>query len=140
MNTNDYRNAPSNIGPQAATWKDKPHRLVYDLCSEIERLINGDGKYPKVLTHYGKHGSHQVVVLDKEQEQQAWLAMFRFLDECEQFYEDLDSDQLEWCEAARQGDSDSARWLIGTRCNYEYERVEMESTHTPASLMRELDK
>lgn len=36
MNTDDYRNAPDGIGPQAAEWKDKPHRLVYDLCSRVE--------------------------------------------------------------------------------------------------------
>jgi hypothetical protein len=35
--TRDYRNAPSNIGPLAFEWQDKPHRLVYDLCREIER-------------------------------------------------------------------------------------------------------
>ena len=33
----DYRNAPSGIGPLAADWKDKPHRLVYDLCRRVER-------------------------------------------------------------------------------------------------------
>lgn len=38
MNTDDYRNAPSGIGPLAAEWKDKPHRLIYDLCGEVERL------------------------------------------------------------------------------------------------------
>lgn len=38
INTADYRNAPSGIGPRAAEWKDKPHRLVYDLCTEVERL------------------------------------------------------------------------------------------------------
>lgn len=36
-NTDDYRNAPSGIGPLSAEWKDKPHRLIYDLCREIER-------------------------------------------------------------------------------------------------------
>lgn len=36
--TDDYRNAPSGIGPLAATWKDKPHRLLYELCREVERL------------------------------------------------------------------------------------------------------
>ena len=36
--TDDYRNAPGGTGPQAATWKDKPHRLVYDLCREVESL------------------------------------------------------------------------------------------------------
>jgi hypothetical protein len=37
-NIDDYHNAPSGIGPQAAEWKDKPHRLIYDLCGEIRRL------------------------------------------------------------------------------------------------------
>ena len=30
----DYRNAPSE-GPLHATWKDKPHRIVYDLVSAL---------------------------------------------------------------------------------------------------------
>ena len=34
----DYRMAPSGEGPLAAEWKDKPHRLIYDLCSEVDRL------------------------------------------------------------------------------------------------------
>ncbi len=38
VNTQDYRVAPGGDGPHAATWNDKPHRLIYDLCSEIERL------------------------------------------------------------------------------------------------------
>jgi hypothetical protein len=38
LNTADYRLAPSGQGPQADQWADKPHRLVYDLCSEVERL------------------------------------------------------------------------------------------------------
>ena len=38
IRTRDYRLAPSGEGPHADTWKDKPHRLVYDLCAEIERL------------------------------------------------------------------------------------------------------
>jgi hypothetical protein len=36
--TEDYRNAPSGIGPLAAQWADKPHRLVYDLAGEVERI------------------------------------------------------------------------------------------------------
>lgn len=36
MKLDDYRNAPSGDGPLAPTWKDKPHRLVYDLCRKIE--------------------------------------------------------------------------------------------------------
>lgn len=34
----DYLGAPSGIGPLAHTWADKPHRLVYALIDEIERL------------------------------------------------------------------------------------------------------
>lgn len=36
--TGAYRQAPSGIGPLAHEWSDKPHRLVYDLASEVERL------------------------------------------------------------------------------------------------------
>lgn len=38
INTQDYRLAPSGEGPLAHEWKDKPHRLIYDLCGEVERL------------------------------------------------------------------------------------------------------
>lgn len=40
--TEDYRKAPSNDGPFAYTWRDKPHRLVYDLeqaCESLSRLL-----------------------------------------------------------------------------------------------------
>jgi hypothetical protein len=33
-----YRFAISGEGPEAYTWEDKPHRLVYDLCARIEEL------------------------------------------------------------------------------------------------------
>lgn len=36
--TKDYREAPSGVGPRAADWKDKPTRLVYELCGEVEAL------------------------------------------------------------------------------------------------------
>lgn len=36
--TSDYRLAPSGEGPLAYTWDDKPHRLVYDLCGEVDTL------------------------------------------------------------------------------------------------------
>ena len=37
--TDDYRNAVSGEGEYGSLgyeWSDKPHRLVYDLCSEVE--------------------------------------------------------------------------------------------------------
>jgi len=36
--TYHLRLAPSGEGDYAYTWKDKPHRLIYDASSEIERL------------------------------------------------------------------------------------------------------
>lgn len=33
-----FRQAISGDGSRAYEWQDKPHRLVYDLCAEIERL------------------------------------------------------------------------------------------------------
>lgn len=38
INTADYRLAPKGGGPLATTWEDKAHRLIYDLCAEIERM------------------------------------------------------------------------------------------------------
>ena len=36
--TADYRKSVSEGGPMYAAWENKPHRLVYDLCDEIDRL------------------------------------------------------------------------------------------------------
>ena len=38
FDTQTYRIAPGGEGDQAFNWKDKPHRLIYDLCEEIELL------------------------------------------------------------------------------------------------------
>lgn len=56
--TNDYRNAPGGDDPLGATWKDKPHRLVYDLCSELERLNNGEwtAEWPTEVGSYWCYG------------------------------------------------------------------------------------
>jgi hypothetical protein len=45
----DYRSLPNgdeSFGGLAYEWKDKPHRIIYDLCGEIERLR----KIVRVLT------------------------------------------------------------------------------------------
>jgi hypothetical protein len=36
--TEPYRLAVEGIGPLAYDWEDKPHRLVFDLCAELEYL------------------------------------------------------------------------------------------------------
>lgn len=40
----DCRDAMNGEGPRAYDWSDKPHRLIYDLCREIERLSALKGK------------------------------------------------------------------------------------------------
>lgn len=37
----DYLDALSGVGPLAHDWRDKPHRLVYDLVAEVRRLRGG---------------------------------------------------------------------------------------------------
>jgi hypothetical protein len=36
MNTQDFRDAVNGDGPLANEWKDKPHRLIYDLCNAVD--------------------------------------------------------------------------------------------------------
>lgn len=38
--TDDYRKAPGGDGNSilVLNWNDKPHRLIYDLCNEVDRL------------------------------------------------------------------------------------------------------
>jgi len=36
--TYECRMAVSGKGPRAYDWEDKPHRLIYDLCREVERF------------------------------------------------------------------------------------------------------
>lgn len=39
LDTAEYRQAVSGGDTELAyTWKDKPHRLIYDLCSEVDHL------------------------------------------------------------------------------------------------------
>lgn len=33
-----FRLAMSGEGDRAHEWEDKPHRLIYDLCEELERI------------------------------------------------------------------------------------------------------
>lgn len=37
-NSRDYRDAPNGDGPHATAWKDKPHRLLWDVCDDLDRL------------------------------------------------------------------------------------------------------
>lgn len=141
MNTQDYRLAPGGEGPQASTWIDKPHWLVYDLCREIERLqgaLTTEG-YPKLLIHRGKHGNRYILITDKSQEHDAWLMMFRTLDEWDDCYYEVRGDEVKAYAAAKGGCGRAARFLLLVREGYEYESVEIEHLDTPQTMKGHLD-
>jgi len=89
----DYYNAPSGEGPLAAQWIDKPHRLLYDLCTVLEQAgfcepttaekkpvaigywVFGIIARNESLVHWGKAGGTESPFTDKrEAELQAeWL-------------------------------------------------------------------
>jgi hypothetical protein len=56
MDTKKYREAPSGLGPLATSWNDKPHRLIYDLCAEIEELQSKMAK----LVVYAEHAEYRL--------------------------------------------------------------------------------
>lgn len=159
MNTEEYRLAPSNMGPLAATWKDKPHRLVYDLCSEVgclqsklevaeinqdryRKLIRGESNYLKLLIHRDKYGDYYLLVPSKEDELYAWLLMFRRIDEACGYYDEtgMDTDELNLYRAAKEGVGTAARKFLILRGQYEYEYVYIQSIDTALSLCKKLDK
>ena len=52
LNYDNFRNAPSGLGPLAFTWKDKPHRLLYDLCDDAVRWKAEAERLRSALEHY----------------------------------------------------------------------------------------
>jgi Lar family restriction alleviation protein len=59
----DYMQAPSGIGPLAFTWKDKPHRLVYDLVKVLRAASSGQaGAGPRALKPCPFCGSENVML------------------------------------------------------------------------------
>jgi hypothetical protein len=72
--TADYRDSMAKGGPMWGAWKNKPHRLVYDLCCEIERreeerlAMLGEAEDPPLPPGFAacgrlaeKYGGHVVV-------------------------------------------------------------------------------
>ncbi len=97
-------------------------------------------RYPMVLVHEGKHCNNYVVATNKEEEDLAWLAMFRLLDKYEHYYDDyMEPDEQELYEQAKRGNAKSARWLLETRTDYEYERVSVELAHSPKEFLASLE-
>ncbi len=100
-------------------------------------------QYPYLLVHRGKHDDRYIVANNNEEEQLAWLAMFRALDEWDGYYgggEDMDGDEQAWYEGAKAGDWQCAKWLLDYRSDYEYEHVFGECISTPSELMEKLNE
>jgi hypothetical protein len=67
INTQDYINATSGIGPLAKEWTDKPHRLVYDLVREllaVQRVL--DTQTPKTVLVFGDCSSGRFYLVLKD--------------------------------------------------------------------------
>ena len=47
--THDLRIAVSGEGPRAYEWQDKPHRLLYDACTAIEKLEADNARLREAL-------------------------------------------------------------------------------------------
>ncbi len=90
-------------------------------------------KMYKVLVFHEKYGVVYVSARDDAEEQKAYLFLFNLLDDmgCYSYEDALDVDEQVWYADARRGNAQSAKWLIGNRCDYEYERVEVEWVTVP---------
>ena len=77
-----------------------------------------------------KHGDYPVYARNGAEHARAYLHLFNLMDG-HGFYGDLDGDEAVWCEEARQGDAKSARWLLDTRTDWEYEQIREISPVTP---------
>lgn len=84
----------------------------------------------------GKHGDWLVFARTEEEDLAAHLLLFRCCDELG-FYFDLDGDQAEWYEKAKQGDGQAAKWLLGCREDYEYERLYVEWVDAPTDKLED---
>jgi len=73
-----------------------------------------------------KHGDYPVYARDDAEKDRAWLHLFNLLDGHGYYTPDsLDGDEVAWCEEARQGNAQSAAWLLDCHSRYEYEGIEI---------------
>ena len=79
----------------------------------------------KILIWKSKHGDVYVYARTPKEEARAWLYLFKCMDEM-YYYCDLDGDEVDAYKAAKSGDAQGARWLIGIRSGCAYETVEIE--------------
>lgn len=96
--------------------------------------------YPKILTHYGKHGNTQIFCINESREKEAWIAMFHILNQDFQYeeYYCLDDDEGMAFDAAKKGDWKAAKWFCGLRSCREYERTEIESVSGPRTFFERM--
>lgn len=96
--------------------------------------------YPKILTHYGKHGNTQIFCINESREKEAWIAMFHIMDLEFSYGEyELEGDEPMAYDLAMKGDWKAARWFLALRSDGEYERTDIESVSKPRDLLEQYD-
>jgi len=80
-----------------------------------------------------KHSDYLVYARDDAERDRAYLHLFILMDDYGSYNYDLNEDQIVWYEEAKQGNAQSARWLLDTRSDqrYEYEEIEVIYPVTP---------
>lgn len=84
----------------------------------------------KILVWNEKHGDVLVYARTPKEEARAWLYLFKMMDGMG-YYGDLEGDEVDAYKRAKGGDAQGAKWLLGIRSDYEYERVEEEYPVVP---------
>lgn len=84
----------------------------------------------KILVWSEKHGDVLVYARTLEEEARAWLYLFKCMDDMG-YYGDLEGDEPDAYKAAKKGNAKAAKWLLGMRSDYEYERVTVEYPVVP---------
>jgi hypothetical protein len=79
-----------------------------------------------------KHGDYPVYARDDAERDRAYLLLFKVGDDNE-YYCDLDGDEPDWYEEAKQGNARAARWLLDLRSDRgcEYERIDVVYPEVP---------
>lgn len=71
-----------------------------------------------------KHGDYPVYARDDAERDRAYLHLFRLQDGYG-FYDHVEADEAVWRDEARQGNAESARWLLDCRSRCGYEGIEI---------------
>ena len=84
----------------------------------------------RVLVWEEKHSTVIVSARDPDEEDRAWLYLFKAMDGMG-YYSDLGDDENDAYCGAKEGNAEDAKWLLEIRGDYEYERISVEKVIEP---------